>query len=46
MKTVLLAVVAALCIAAFAGCNTFGGLGKDIKSGGDAIEKASGTKKQ
>jgi predicted small secreted protein len=45
MKKVLVAVVAALCIAVFAGCNTFGGIGKDIKSGGDAIEKASGTNK-
>ncbi|MGC2061752.1 MAG: entericidin A/B family lipoprotein [Thermodesulfovibrionales bacterium] len=46
MKKVLLAVAAAICIAAFAGCNTVGGMGKDIRSGGDAIEKASGTKNQ
>lgn len=45
MKKVFLAVVAAVCIAGLAGCNTFGGIGKDIKSGGDAIEKASGTNK-
>lgn len=45
MKKVLLVVVA-VCIAAFIGCNTVGGMGKDIRSGGDAIEKASGTKNQ
>jgi predicted small secreted protein len=45
MKKAVLAVLATLCIAVLAGCNTFGGMGKDIKSGGEAIEKASGTNK-
>lgn len=45
LKQAVLAVLAILCIAVLAGCNTVGGIGKDIKSGGDAIEKASGTHK-
>ncbi|MCL1887007.1 MAG: entericidin A/B family lipoprotein [Betaproteobacteria bacterium] len=35
----LLAIVAALVF--LAGCNTVGGVGKDIKKGGEAIEKAA-----
>ncbi len=46
MKKTMFAVLAALCIATLAGCNTFGGMGKDIQSGGAAIEKASGTNKK
>jgi predicted small secreted protein len=34
--------LAALCVALLAGCNTVKGLGKDIQSGGQAIEKSSG----
>ena len=34
--------VAAVCIAFLAGCNTVKGLGKDIESGGQAIERSSG----
>ena len=45
MKKVVLTVLVTLCIAVLAGCNTVAGMGKDIKSGGEAIEKASGTNK-
>ena len=38
MKTILLALA---CAFALAGCNTVEGLGKDIKKGGEAIEKAA-----
>ncbi len=38
MKTILLALA---CSLALAGCNTVEGLGKDIKKGGEAIEKAA-----
>ena len=37
MKKILLLVT----ILALAGCNTFQGIGKDIKKGGEAIEKAA-----
>ncbi len=30
------------CLSALSGCNTVHGLGKDIESGGKAIEKSSG----
>jgi len=30
-----------LAVLVFAGCNTFEGLGKDIKKGGEKIEKAA-----
>jgi len=30
-----------LAVLAFAGCNTFEGMGKDIQKGGAAIEKAA-----
>ena len=38
MKNFLLIVIAAL---VFAGCNTIEGVGKDVKKGGEAIEKAA-----
>ncbi|MBI5101012.1 MAG: entericidin A/B family lipoprotein [Nitrospirae bacterium] len=45
MKNAALIALVVLCFSVLAGCNTVGGLGKDISSGGQAIEKASGTKK-
>ncbi len=39
IKTIILA---ALCFVFLAGCNTVKGLGKDIESGGQAIERSSG----
>jgi len=38
MKTL---VIALACAFVLAGCNTVEGLGKDIKKGGEAIEKAA-----
>lgn len=38
MKTILCVIAAALVLA---GCNTIEGAGKDIKKGGEAIEKAA-----
>ena len=38
MKTLLIAL---FCTLLLAGCNTVEGLGKDIKKGGEAIEKAA-----
>ena len=38
MKTTLVAIACALFLA---GCNTVEGLGRDIKKGGEAIEKAA-----
>ena len=38
MKTTLVAIACALLLA---GCNTVEGLGRDIKKGGEAIEKAA-----
>ena len=38
MKQILFVIAAAL---ALAGCNTVEGLGKDIKKGGEAIEKSA-----
>ena len=38
MKTMLLALACAIALCA---CNTVEGLGKDIKKGGEAIEKAA-----
>ena len=34
-------IVYVLALAALAGCNTISGMGKDIKSGGQAIESAA-----
>jgi predicted small secreted protein len=39
MKTGIILCV--LAMAALAGCNTINGMGKDIKSGGQAIENAA-----
>ncbi len=36
-------VLITVCVGVLAGCNTVSGVGKDIQSGGQAIEKASGT---
>jgi predicted small secreted protein len=38
MKTILIALA---CAFALSGCNTVEGLGRDIKKGGEAIEKAA-----
>jgi entericidin B len=38
MKNILCIIAAALALAA---CNTMEGLGKDVKKGGEAIEKAA-----
>ncbi|MHB8882931.1 MAG: entericidin A/B family lipoprotein [Thermodesulfovibrionales bacterium] len=46
MKKFMLAGVISLCCALLAGCNTVHGVGKDIESGGKAIEKASGKSNQ
>ena len=40
MKNLIVAAVA-LCVVVLAGCNTVEGMGKDIKKGGEAIEKAA-----
>lgn len=45
MKEVVLTVLVIVCFGVVAGCNTVSGVGKDIQSGGQAIEKASGTNK-
>jgi len=42
-RNALMAVCSAMIIALLAGCNTVHGFGKDIESGGKAIERASGT---
>lgn len=36
---IAIALLMAVCIFLFSGCNTVQGLGKDIQSGGKAIEK-------
>ena len=41
MKNILAIIAAALAIAALGGCNTVEGIGKDVKKGGEAIEKAA-----
>ena len=41
MKKVMLAGLALLIVVGAAGCNTVRGIGKDIKKGGEAIEKAA-----
>jgi predicted small secreted protein len=40
-KTILSAIAVLLAAHCLAGCNTFEGLGKDIKKGGEAIEQAA-----
>ncbi len=37
-----LAALIAMCVTVLAGCNTVKGVGKDIESGGKAIERSSG----
>ena len=44
-STVALIAGAAIAIGALSACNTIGGAGKDIKSGGKAIERAADTSK-
>ncbi|QNM98740.1 entericidin A/B family lipoprotein [Chitinimonas koreensis] len=41
MNRIIALAVAALAIAQLAGCNTIHGIGKDIKKGGEAIERAA-----
>ena len=41
VKTMKSLCIALACAFALAGCNTVEGLGKDIKKGGEAIEKAA-----
>jgi entericidin B len=41
MKKFLLLPMALFVALVFAGCNTIEGVGKDIKKGGEAIEKAA-----
>ncbi len=40
-KNVQLAIASLLATMALAGCNTMEGLGKDIKRGGEVLEKAA-----
>ena len=42
MKRVTGAVLVTFCMTILAGCNTVKGVGKDIESGGKAIERSSG----
>ena len=42
IKKVTYAIINILCIILFFGCNTIHGVGKDIESGGKAIERSSG----
>lgn len=44
-NTAALIVGAALALGTLTACNTIGGAGKDIKSGGKAIERAADTSK-
>ena len=41
MSKVILFIMASAFVFVLAGCNTVGGVGKDIKKGGEAIEKAA-----
>ncbi|BBB30592.1 MULTISPECIES: entericidin A/B family lipoprotein [Neptunomonas] len=41
MKKIYIALVAIVLTAAVSGCSTVEGIGKDLKKGGAAIEKAS-----
>jgi len=40
-KTTVLALLAVMVILSVTGCNTVRGVGKDIKKGGEAIERAA-----
>jgi entericidin B len=42
IKRIALTALVALCVTVLAGCNTVKGVGKDIESGGKAIERSSG----
>jgi entericidin B len=42
IRQVAVAVLLTLCVTILAGCNTVKGVGKDIESGGKAIERSSG----
>ncbi len=42
IRQVAVAVLLTLCVTVLAGCNTVKGVGKDIESGGKAIERSSG----
>ena len=44
-STIALAVSAAVAFSTLSACNTISGAGKDIKSGGKAIERAADTNK-
>jgi predicted small secreted protein len=44
IKKAALTILIILSLAAFLGCNTVHGMGKDIEGAGQAIEKASGKK--
>ncbi|WP_269531917.1 entericidin A/B family lipoprotein [Chitinimonas sp. BJYL2] len=41
MKRLVLIITTAVFALGLAGCNTINGIGKDIKKGGEAIEKAA-----
>jgi len=41
MKNIAYAILAALAALALGACNTVEGIGKDVKKGGEAIEKAA-----
>ena len=42
LRQVAIAALVTLCMTILAGCNTVKGVGKDIESGGKAIERSSG----
>lgn len=42
VRKIIVAVVLLMCMWALSGCNTVHGVGKDIESGGRAIERSSG----
>jgi len=41
LKKAILTLVAVLVVLSVAGCNTVRGVGKDLKKGGEAIERAA-----
>jgi entericidin B len=42
MRKITIAVVLFMCMWMLSGCNTLHGVGKDVESGGQAIERSSG----
>ena len=42
LRQVAIAALVTLCMTILTGCNTVKGVGKDIESGGKAIERSSG----